>query len=66
MSAGNTDSTDRFRGFMLILMALAGVAWLVLALLNVRRGGSFSWTSLGVFILLLVGINLGRARRRGR
>lgn len=57
---------DRFLRNMMVVIALAGLVWLGFALSNVWRGGAFHWSGLGVFVLLIVALGLGRTRSRAK
>ncbi len=57
------NENNRFRTIMSVVIGIAGLVWLALAIRN-SRGGAFPWTGLGIFLILLAGINIGRTRRR--
>ncbi len=57
------NSRDRFLNLMAGGVMIAGVVWLGLALYNARQGSSFSWTGLVIFLVLVAGLLLARARR---
>jgi hypothetical protein len=49
---------------MSIVISVAGLVWLALALFNVRKGGSFNWSIVVVFLVLLAGFSLAGAQGR--
>ena len=57
------NANQRFYRLMSIGVVLAGLLWFGLALYNTRRGGSFSWSGLTVFILILAGFTIAGSRR---
>lgn len=57
-----TPAKGRFFGMMSVVIGVAALIWLVLALLNVRQGGSFNWIGLVIFVILA---GIFTARQRG-
>ncbi len=55
---------NRFFQMMSIVISVAGLVWLALALFNVRKGGSFNWSIVVVFLVLLAGFSLAGAQGR--
>lgn len=62
MTTTPTSPRDRFLRMMSIVLLVAGLAWLVVALINVRQGGSFDWTGVAVFLILLAAFFVARGK----
>lgn len=58
-----TPPANQLYRWMSMIVLAAGLVWLGLALYNVRRGGSFPWTGLTSFLLILAGFTIAGSRR---
>jgi uncharacterized membrane protein len=58
----NTSPTNRFFNMMAIVIAVAGLIWLGVTLFNMRQGGSFQWSGVGVFLIAIAALLIARGR----
>jgi heme exporter protein D len=44
------------------VIAVAGLIWLGVTLFNMRQGGSFQWSGVGVFLIAIAALLIARGR----
>lgn len=53
----------KFLGMMMVVISVAGLVWLVAAVMNYRAGEAFNWAGVALFLIILAALALARGRK---
>ena len=53
----------RFLTTMMVVIGVAGLLWLVFALVNYRQSGTFNWGGIVMFAIVLAALAIARSGR---